>query len=313
MARISHLKALQALEAALRHGSLKAAAAELAITPAAAGQRIKSLEDYLGHPLLARDSHELRPSPQLKQALPHLAQAFAALNQAAERLGLQHGNAVTVMADADWAELWLAPRLARFAALQPHIAVAVNSKPQSKQSRGGADFAIAFAKAGHGATELLFRDYLLPVSSPANAERVLALPPATRLEGFPLLHVGCYAEDAEALTWPAWVGRFGFRKGDASRGVQYRRLSHGLDAVRSDAGLLICGLALVMDAIGSGTLSVPFGFERGAWTGYGYRLAASAKALQRPPCRKFHAWLLSECQETRAALVLTSRTPAPPG
>ncbi|MEJ0006703.1 MAG: LysR family transcriptional regulator [Steroidobacteraceae bacterium] len=45
---LTHLKSLQALQLALRCGSLKGAAELLAITPAAVGQRVKALEDYLG-------------------------------------------------------------------------------------------------------------------------------------------------------------------------------------------------------------------------------------------------------------------------
>ena len=52
MTAASHLKSLQALEMAIRMGSLKVAADQLRITPAAVGQRIRSLEEYLGTDLL---------------------------------------------------------------------------------------------------------------------------------------------------------------------------------------------------------------------------------------------------------------------
>ena len=55
MAAISHLRSLQALESAIRLGSLTAVANELGITPAAVGQRIRALEDYLGIDLLVRE------------------------------------------------------------------------------------------------------------------------------------------------------------------------------------------------------------------------------------------------------------------
>jgi LysR family glycine cleavage system transcriptional activator len=51
---LSHLKSLQALELALRLGSLRAAGRMLWITPAAVGQRIKALEDHLGVELMVR-------------------------------------------------------------------------------------------------------------------------------------------------------------------------------------------------------------------------------------------------------------------
>src|SRR5688572_1032311 len=106
----SHLKSLQALELAIRTGSFKAAADRLAITPAAVGQRVKALEDYLGIELLERGRAGVRPSPELAAALPHLASAFASLESAARELDLQRGQELHVAAASDFAELWLKPR-----------------------------------------------------------------------------------------------------------------------------------------------------------------------------------------------------------
>src|SRR4029077_3145735 len=106
---LSHLKALQALELALRLGSLQAAGSALWITPAAVGQRIKTLEDYLGVDLVVRGRSGLRPAPALSKALPHLSRAFVELAGAAEALEFQRVNEIQIAADTDWAELWLKP------------------------------------------------------------------------------------------------------------------------------------------------------------------------------------------------------------
>jgi LysR family glycine cleavage system transcriptional activator len=45
MVAVTHLKSLQAVELAIRKGSLKEAADVLGITPAAVGQRVRALED----------------------------------------------------------------------------------------------------------------------------------------------------------------------------------------------------------------------------------------------------------------------------
>ena len=112
----SHLRSLQALELALRSGSLKAAAAQLAITPAAVGQRLKALEDYLGVDLVVRGRSGLQPTPELSGALPHLHAAFRELAQAADLLELQRGQQIRIAAASDVADLWLAPRLPTFRA-----------------------------------------------------------------------------------------------------------------------------------------------------------------------------------------------------
>ena len=89
MPAATHLKSLQALEMAIRVGSLKEAADQLGITPAAVGQRIRSLEDYLGNDLLMRGRSGLQPTKDLNRALVDLKAAFAALDRVTEDLDFQ--------------------------------------------------------------------------------------------------------------------------------------------------------------------------------------------------------------------------------
>ncbi|ELC2049227.1 LysR family transcriptional regulator, partial [Salmonella enterica] len=54
MRSLNRLKWLHAFEATARHGSFTGAAKELGVTPAAVGQLVRALEDWVGHPLLHR-------------------------------------------------------------------------------------------------------------------------------------------------------------------------------------------------------------------------------------------------------------------
>ncbi|KAE9797583.1 LysR family transcriptional regulator, partial [Escherichia coli] len=54
MRSLNRLKWLHAFEATARHGSFTGAAQELGVTPAAVGQLVRALEDWVGHPLLHR-------------------------------------------------------------------------------------------------------------------------------------------------------------------------------------------------------------------------------------------------------------------
>src|SRR3712207_6219543 len=103
----SHLKSLQALEMAVRTGSFTLAAERLGISPAAVGQRVKALEDYLGIELLLRGRGGIRPVPESAPALRHLADAFSAMEAAADELDLQRGQELHIAAVSDFAELWL--------------------------------------------------------------------------------------------------------------------------------------------------------------------------------------------------------------
>src|ERR1700683_5823648 len=113
---LSHLKSLQALELALRLGSLQAAASALWITPAAVGQRIKALEVYLGVDLVVRGRSGLRPTSELSGAREHLRTAFQELDAVSTMLNLQRGDEIHIAATSDFAEFWLKPRSGSFTA-----------------------------------------------------------------------------------------------------------------------------------------------------------------------------------------------------
>jgi LysR family glycine cleavage system transcriptional activator len=126
MPNLVHLKSLRALELAVRRGSLKAAADELAVTPAAVGQRIKALEDYLGCELLVRGRTGIRPTRGLEVAMAHLSAAFRELETAVGILGMHLVQEIHIVADSDRAELLLWPRLHQFKSIHPNTLFCVN-------------------------------------------------------------------------------------------------------------------------------------------------------------------------------------------
>ena len=75
-----------------------------------------------------------------------------------------------------------------------------------------------------------------------------------------------------------------------------------LEAVYADAGLIVCGLALVKDQIDDGTLSRPFPIEQGEWSTNAYRVSFRQNALRRANIEQFRAWLLNEARDTQAEL-----------
>ena len=75
-----------------------------------------------------------------------------------------------------------------------------------------------------------------------------------------------------------------------------------LEAVYSDAGLLICGLALAREQLEIGRLSLPFPIAQGAWTGHPYRVAFRETAARRSQVSLFRSWLKDKSRETTAYL-----------
>jgi LysR family glycine cleavage system transcriptional activator len=299
MSVVTHLKSFQALELALRTGSLKGAADALAITPAAVGQRIKALEDYLGIDLVVRGRSGLRPTATLSMASAHLTNAFLELGAAAEALDLQRVNEIQIAANSDWVELWLAPRLPKFRVMQPNTRFCINGEGDVPMRLGQTDIEIRFREVSNEENStVLFHDFLIPVSSRGNAERIGKLDKKTRLEGFPILHLDFYKEDPTAIGWPEWIKAHGHRKSALQCGIRFQRIAPGLEAVLSDAGLMICGLALITDRLEKEEFTLPFPVSTGSWTRQAFQARFRRDAVLRPQVRRFRQWLEEEAQDT---------------
>lgn len=305
----THLKSLQALELALRTGSLKAAAEQLLITPAAVGQRIKNLEDYLGLDLLVRGRSGIRPTRELSTVIKHLNAAFKEIETVTKLLDFQKVHEIHIVAEIDWAELWLKPRLADFRVANPNTLFCINGIGDVPVRLGKVDCEIWFGMPRGRENEVeLFHDYLLPVGSPENAKRLEATPREARLEGFPLIHLDCYTSDPASCDWPEWISKYGYRKTAAGRGLRYSHVIQALEAVYSSAGFLICGLALIQKQLDSGKLALPFAASKGSWTGNAYHVGFRESSFRRPQLERFRLWLLAQGNETTMQLERLSAT-----
>ena len=295
----SHLKSLQALEAALRFGSLRRAADALAITPAAVGQRIKALEDYLGVDLLTRGRSGLVPTPTLAPTLMHLRIAFKELEAASEALHLQRGHEIHIAAISDLTDLWLKPRLAQFRAQHPNVSFCINGEGDAPLRLSAVDCEIGFGPVIESdARDLLFRDFVLPLGSPENRRRLGTAARSDQLEGFPLLHVDFYREDPDTPDWAQWIERNAFRRSHPERGMRFQRIAAAVDAALAHAGLALSGVAMLRPYIDDGRIVAPFPVAMGVWTGHAFQARYRADALARPQLRRFRAWLAEEARAT---------------
>lgn len=299
----SYLRSLQALEQAVRKGSFTAAAEALGITPAAVGQRVKSLEDYLGVELLVRGRSGIQPASGLEPALNHLRRGFEELEAAARELELQRGHELHIAAASDFVELWLAPRLDRFRAEHPNIRFCINGEGDAPLRLGRVDCEISYGPPGDDAlTDLLFRDYVLPIASPINVERTAKVDARHRLEGFPLVHLDFYKDDPAGLSWPEWVAANGVVRSAPERGTRFRRITAALDAVMANAGVTLCGLALLAERLDAGEVGLPYAGLAGRWSAHGFVARYRREAETRRHIQRFRAWLALESRATAAWL-----------
>lgn len=294
---------------ALRTGSLKSAAASLAITPAAVGQRIKALEEYLGTELLVRGRSGLRAAPALAAVQPHLVEVFRGLDNIAAMLDMQRGHDMQIAAPSDFVELWLRPRLTTFVQEFPNVRFCINGEGDAPLRMGPVDCEFRFGPSRESSVvDLLFRDFVVPVGSPENTARISTVTRRNRLEGFPLLHLDFYKDDPAAPAWPEWVKAHRLQRTEPNRGIRYPRIGNAVDAVLANAGFAICGLALVQTLIDNGRLSLPFPVSTGSWTGHSFQARFRNEALARPQVRRFREWLGAESDATRQWLARKTTT-----
>jgi len=293
---------------AIRVGSLKGAAELLGITPAAVGQRIRSLENYLRTDLLMRGRSGLQPTTDLNRALVDLKAAFAALDRVTEDLDFQRVTEIHVVADADWSELWLLPRLEEFKKENPNILFCINGAGDVPLRLGAPDCRIEYGEPGKG--EVLYRDRLLPVVSPENVYRMDIGGGQVSLEGMPFLHLEAQRDDGLHPGWLDWVAAFGHRSEGAERGVHYRNTRTALEAVRKTVGFLICGLSLVERDLTEGSVVLPFPANQNLVAPMPYVLTVTAHGTMRPQLQRFCDWLRDEALLTRKSLELAMSSSA---
>jgi LysR family glycine cleavage system transcriptional activator len=299
MIALSHLKSLQALEMAVRTGSFRLAGEALGITPAAAGQRVKALEEYLGIDLLVRGRSGVRPTPELAGALPHLGLAFAELEAVARELDMQRAHELHIAAPSDFVELWLAPRVERFREVHPNIRICINGQGDAPIRLGPVDCRIGFEEDRSGPlADRLFGDLVLPIGSPANAERIQGREMKHWLEGFPLLHLDFYKDDPAGLSWPDWIAANRLERTAPERGIRFQRIAPAIDAVLVNAGITLCGLALLADHYRRGDIALPFPLTTAMRTQHAFYAHYRADTAARRHIMRFREWLADESAAT---------------
>ena len=116
-----------------RHGSFARAAVALNVSTSAVSHQIRGLEDTLGTQLLTRarnGSGRTTVTPDGAALQREVEAAFAQLGAACEAVR-EHARdtrpMLAISANGSVASLWLAPRLAAFAALHPSVQWQVRS------------------------------------------------------------------------------------------------------------------------------------------------------------------------------------------
>lgn len=308
--RLPPLNALRAFEAVARHSSVKKAALELSVTPAAVSHQIKALEDYVGVKLFRRLNRALELTAAGRACLPKLQQGFELLAQAAASLRARPSEGIlTVSAAPSFCAKWLMPRLLRFFNLHPEIDVRVSARARL-MNRSGHGFAAERAMIddwledadvaillGRGEYPDLHTDHLLslsvaPLCSPSliNCEHPLREP--RDLRHHPLIHDDTGEFFDGTSFWERWLHAAGVSGGIPHGGPHFSHTVLAIEAAVEGLGVVATVPMLAAPELDSGRLVMPFELQVPLESSY--LLLSTEAATDRPAVIAFREWLLGE-------------------
>ncbi|MBT8460792.1 MAG: hypothetical protein KJN60_14070 [Boseongicola sp.] len=239
----------------------------------------------------------LQPTKVLDAAIADLKIAFEALDRATSTLDFQRVSEFHIVADPDWAELWLMPRLPEFKNAHPNLLFCINGAGDVPVRLGSPDIRIA---TDNFDGEPLYQDVLVPVTGPDNTRRIAGFDPVFQMEGLPLLHLRDQLESEGYPGWVNWFQTFGHRESGPDRGINYPNARLALDAVRQNVGFLVCNLSLVLSDLEKGTIVHAFPLTQHLTAERPYRMTTRSDVKNRAPVMHFVEWLQSKCRETQA-------------
>lgn len=168
---LPNLKLLRTFESAARHQSYGQAAQELCISQAAVSQQMRMLEQAIGITLFIRKNKKMMLT---KQGNSFYLATFDALSNIQSSLNKLHENqlagSLTITSTSAFTNLWLMPRINKFADLYPNIQIKVVPSPRFEDlSNSDIDLAIRFGQTVEQHTQKEYQceqfgeDKVLPV------------------------------------------------------------------------------------------------------------------------------------------------------
>lgn len=256
-----HLNALRAFEAAARHKSFSAAAAELHVTPAAVGQLVRTLEEWLGTPLFYRGSSgrsRLVATEAAERALPDIRAGFDRLTLGLERLKEGAGNgALTVAVSPAFAAKWLLPRIDSFQSAWPDLDVRLdtNLKPVDFAAQR-IDVGVRYGSGNWPGlvAEKLMEEEVYPVCSPSLLRERGRLKKPGDLARETLIHDLSMDSHTSFPSWAAWLKLAGVAGRPTRRGMQINNSAAVLQAAIDGRGVALARSVMAHDDMVAGRL-----------------------------------------------------------
>jgi LysR family glycine cleavage system transcriptional activator len=284
------LHTLPAFRAAARLANLRAAAQALHLTHSAVSQQIRVLEEQLGFSVFDRVGRRVVLNPAGKALLASVESALSTLDdgmQAASAAVAGSGSLLRVTALPSFAQRWLLPRIGRWRARHPDIALEIDASQNVVDlQREGFH---AGLRSGRGPwpgleAEALIDSPLIAVGAPASARKLLGLGDAA-LANEPLI--------GDAPLWQLWFAAAGVKvrvrpvADFNDSGLMLQAAEHGL-------GITLAREMLAADALADGRLVRLSPVAVDVPESRGYYLVYPPALRQWPPLVALRRWLFDE-------------------
>lgn len=245
---------MRAFEASARYQSFSAAAAELNVTPAAVGQLVRALENWLGTPLFVRGSSgrsRLVLTDAAERALPDIRAGFDRLTLGMEKLRQGSSSGVlTVAVSPAFAAKWLLPRIDRFQAACPDTDVRLdtNLKPVDFVAQR-IDIGVRYGTGrwpGLVAQKLMDEE-IYPVCSPQLLREHRRLQRPADLTQEMLIHDLSMDRHTGFPSWETWLQVAGVTPTTELRGMQINNSAAVLQAAIEGHGIALARSVMAHD------------------------------------------------------------------
>jgi len=295
-----HLNALRAFEASARHRSFSAAAQELNVTPAAVGQLVRRLEQWLGTALFERGPtgrSRLHLTDTAERALPDILAGFDRLGRGMELL--KQGpisQTVTITVSPAFAAKWLLPRIERFQTRWPNFDVRLDTNHKLVDfAAQRVDLGVRYGPGNWQGllADQLMEEELYPVCAPKWLNERDHLQAPSDLASETLIHDLSMDGYTGFPSWNTWFDKAGAPEVDTTRGLKINNSSAVLQAAIDGQGIALARSVMAREDLAAGRLVRLFPSIDCA-SSLAYYVVYPAEYAGRPGVAAMLTWLSEE-------------------
>jgi LysR family glycine cleavage system transcriptional activator len=282
------LSTVKAFESAARHGSFRAAASELNLSPSAISHAVLKLEQTLGTNLFERDGRNIRLSSDGETLMLHVGLAFDELRRGMEIVSNRGPQLLRLHSAPSFAAQWLTPRLVRFLASHPGVEVRLAASTDYARfvnDEFDADIVYGPTRAEGVISVPLGIETVTPLCSPEFATRIKGIEDLT---GEVLIQ-----SDLKRVRWSDWFRANG-KEPVIPHGARFDRSFIAIAAAADGLGVALESTRLAEREIAAGRVVSPLAGRARDVEYTGHYLVFPRSVRQRRAVRVFTEWLLAE-------------------